>query len=104
MKHLALILSISLLLAASTNAAPVIFIVRHAEKATTGGKDPDLSVPGQKRADAGAYFEGFSDYFGVRYGIQAHTGNCGTNGKAAHVSPTMFRQMTLAHLSRNSVH
>ena len=52
MKHLALILSIPLLLATHANAAPVIFIVRHAEKATTGGKDPDLSVEGQKRADA----------------------------------------------------
>ena len=52
MKHLALILSISLLLATYANAAPVVFIVRHAEKASTGGNDPDLSVEGQKRADA----------------------------------------------------
>jgi len=52
MKHLALILSISLLLATYANAAPVVFIVRHAEKASTGGNDPDLSVQGRKRADA----------------------------------------------------
>ena len=52
MKHLALIFSITLLLATYGNAAPVVFIVRHAEKASTGGKDPDLSVEGQKRADA----------------------------------------------------
>jgi broad specificity phosphatase PhoE len=52
MKHLALILSIFLLLATYANAASVVFIVRHAEKASTGGKDPDLSVQGQKRADA----------------------------------------------------
>ena len=52
MKHLALILSIPLLLITYANAASVVFIVRHAEKATTGGKDPDLSVEGQKRADA----------------------------------------------------
>ena len=52
MRHLALILSISLLLATYANAAPVVFIVRHAEKASTGGNDPDLSVQGQKRADA----------------------------------------------------
>jgi hypothetical protein len=44
MKHLALILSIPLLLVTDANAAPVVFIVRHAEKASTGGKDPDLSV------------------------------------------------------------
>lgn len=52
MKRLALILLIPLLLAAVTNAAPIIFIVRHAEKASTGDKDPDLSPDGQKRADA----------------------------------------------------
>src|SRR5437773_855926 len=52
MKHLALILSIPLLLVTDANAAPVVFIVRHAEKASTGGKDPDLSVLGQKRPDA----------------------------------------------------
>jgi broad specificity phosphatase PhoE len=52
MKRLALILLIPLLLAAVTNAAPIIFIVRHAEKASTGDKDPDLSPDGQKRAEA----------------------------------------------------
>src|SRR4051812_47239277 len=52
MKHFALILSIPLLLATYLNAAPVVFIVRHAEKASTGDKDPDLSVEGQKRAEA----------------------------------------------------
>ena len=55
MKHLALILSIPLLLITGANAAPIVFIVRHAEKASTGGKDPDLSVQGQKRADALAH-------------------------------------------------
>jgi len=68
MKHLALILSISLLLATYAYAAPVVFIVRHAEKASTGGKDPDLSVQGQKpRGCFGAYPEGFADYVRVRY-------------------------------------
>ena len=52
MKHFALIVSIGLLLAPCAVAAPVVFIVRHAEKGSTGGKDPDLSVEGQKRADA----------------------------------------------------
>ena len=55
MKYFALILSIPLLLAAYLDAAPVVFVVRHAEKASTGGKDPDLSVEGQKRADALAH-------------------------------------------------
>jgi broad specificity phosphatase PhoE len=55
MKHFALILSIPLLLVTYANAAPVVFIVRHAEKASTGDKDPDLSAQGQKRADALAH-------------------------------------------------
>jgi broad specificity phosphatase PhoE len=55
MKHLALILSIPLFLVTDANAAPVVFIVRHAEKASTGGKDPDLSVQGQKHANALAH-------------------------------------------------
>src|SRR5690242_21443614 len=55
MKHFVLILSLGLLLATCASAAPVVFIVRHAEKASTGGKDPDLSMEGQKRADALAH-------------------------------------------------
>lgn len=38
--------------AAVADSAPFIFIVRHAEKATNEGNDPDLSQAGQKRADA----------------------------------------------------
>jgi len=55
MKRIALILSIPLLLTAAANAAPVIFVVRHAEKANTTDKDPDLSPEGQKRANALAH-------------------------------------------------
>src|SRR3954468_25018458 len=55
MKHLGLLLSIALLLVTGADAAPVVFIVRHAEKASAGGKDPDLSSEGQKRADALAH-------------------------------------------------
>src|SRR5437764_9353810 len=55
MKHLSLILSISLLLITAANAAPVIFIVRHAEKTRASDNDPDLSLQGQKRADSLAH-------------------------------------------------
>jgi 2,3-bisphosphoglycerate-dependent phosphoglycerate mutase len=48
--RLAFIFSITF--ASAVGAAPVIFIVRHAEKAKIGGNDPDLSETGQKRADA----------------------------------------------------
>ena len=51
MKALALflLLFVSVSMAA---AQPVVVLVRHAEKATNGGKDPDLSSAGRARADA----------------------------------------------------
>lgn len=51
-KRLWLILSILVLMGAAADAVPVIVVVRHAEKASTGGNDPELSVAGQKRAEA----------------------------------------------------
>jgi len=51
-KRSRLILSILVLLAACADAAPVVFVVRHAEKTTGGGNDPELSPAGHKRADA----------------------------------------------------
>jgi broad specificity phosphatase PhoE len=36
---------------ASVQASPILFIVRHAEKAMTGGNDPELSAAGQQRAE-----------------------------------------------------
>jgi broad specificity phosphatase PhoE len=53
MRHAALILTIPLLLLGKqADGAPVIFIVRHAEKANSGGNDPGLSPEGRKRAAA----------------------------------------------------
>jgi phosphohistidine phosphatase SixA len=53
MKHAALVVTIPLLLfVGEACGAPVIFIVRHAEKASSGGNDPGLSLQGQKRAAA----------------------------------------------------
>ena len=37
---------------AAAKASPIVFLVRHAEKAATGGNDPDLSAAGQERAEA----------------------------------------------------
>src|SRR6476659_8873928 len=90
MKHLALILSIPLLLATYANAAPVIFIVRHAEKGSTGGKDPDLSVQGQKRADALAQILKDSKITAVFVTEFKRTQETAApTAKAAHVSPTV---------------
>jgi broad specificity phosphatase PhoE len=37
---------------AAVEASPILFLVRHAEKATTGGNDPGLSSAGHQRAEA----------------------------------------------------
>ena len=48
------VLIAALLFSVSTavEASPILFLVRHAEKATTGGNDPELSTAGQDRAGA----------------------------------------------------
>jgi broad specificity phosphatase PhoE len=51
MKHVVLVISVFLSVLLTADAAPIVFIVRHAEKAANGGNDPDLSVAGQKRAE-----------------------------------------------------
>ena len=91
MKHLALILSIPLLLVTYANAGPVVFIVRHAEKASTGGKDPDLSVQGQKRADALAHIlkdSQITSVFVTEFKRTQET--AAPAARAAHVSPTVL--------------
>ena len=90
MKHFALLLSIPLLLVTSVDAAPVVFIVRHAEKASTGGKDPDLSVGGQKRADALAHIlkdSQITSVFVTEFKRTQQT--AAPTARAAQVSPTV---------------
>ena len=92
MKHLALILSIPLLLVTYANAAPVVFIVRHAEKASSGGKDPDLSVEGQKRADALAHILKDSQIASVFVTELKRTQETAApTASAAHVTPTVIQ-------------
>ena len=91
MKHLALVLSILLLLVAAANAAPVVFIVRHAEKASAGGKDPELSVEGQKRADALANIlkdSQITSVFVTEFKRTQET--AAPTARAAHVNPTVI--------------
>jgi broad specificity phosphatase PhoE len=92
MKHLAWILSISLLLITCANAAPIAFIVRHAEKASTGGKDPDLSIEGQKRADALAHILKDSQITSVFVSEFKRTQETAApTARAAHLSPTVVQ-------------
>jgi broad specificity phosphatase PhoE len=91
MKHLALILSIALLLVTGANGAPVIFIVRHAEKASPGGKDPELSVQGQKRADALANILKDSQITGVFVSEFKRTQQTAApTARAAHINHTVI--------------
>jgi len=91
MKHLALVLSIPLLLVTGANAAPVVFIVRHAEKANSGGKDPELSVQGRKRAEALANILKDSQITAVFVTEFKRTQETAApTARAAHVSPTVI--------------
>ena len=51
MKRFLLVLALIAATGAVSVAEPLIFIVRHAEKATNDPKDPDLSRGGQERAE-----------------------------------------------------
>ena len=99
MKHLALILSIPVLLAAAAKAAPIVFVVRHAEKATTGGDDPVLSPQGQKRANALADMLKDSQITSVFVTEFKRTQETATpTAKAAHVNPTAVPANDIAGL------
>ena len=100
MKHLALTLSIAFFVAAAAEAAPVIFIVRHAEKATTGGNDPDLSVAGQKRAAALARILKDSQITAVFVTELKRTQEtAASTARAAHVNPTVVPANDVAGLA-----
>jgi broad specificity phosphatase PhoE len=101
-KQLPLILSIPLLLVVvcDANAAPVIFIVRHAEKASTGGNDPDLSQDGQKRADALAHIlkdSQITSVFVTEFKRTQQT--AAPTAKAVHVTPKVVPANEIAALA-----
>ena len=99
MKYFALIVSIPLLLVTYVDAAPVVFIVRYAEKASTGGKDPDLSVEGQKRADALANMlkdSQITSVFVTEFKRTQET--AAPTARAAHVNPTVIPANDMASL------
>ncbi len=91
MKRSILCFSIGWLLLIAAHAAPVIFIVRHAEKATTGGNDPHLSNAGQKRAEALARILRDSQIAGVFVTEFKRTQETAApTAKAAQLSPTVI--------------
>jgi broad specificity phosphatase PhoE len=91
MKRLALILSVAFLLAVTADAAPTIFIVRHAEKASTGGNDPDLSPQGKKRADALAQILKDSQITSVFItDLKRTQETAAPTAKAAQITPTVI--------------
>lgn len=89
-KSLWLILSILVLMAAAADAVPVIVVVRHAEKASTGGNNPELSVAGEKRAEALARIlkdSQITSVFVTEFKRTQQT--AAPTATAAHVSPTI---------------
>src|SRR5213592_897647 len=81
---------IVLFLAAAAHASPVILIVRHAEKATTGGNNPGLSLAGQKRAEALARILKDSQITAVFVTEFKRTQQTAApTAKTAHLSPTV---------------
>lgn len=52
MRILVCVVLIALVRCTAAAAEPFVVVVRHAEKASKGGNDPDLTPAGKKRADA----------------------------------------------------
>ena len=105
MKCLALILSIPFLTAVVADAAPIIFIVRHAEKASVTDKDPDLSLQGRKRADALAHIlkdSQITSVFVTEFKRTQQT--AAPTAKAAQVAPTVVPANDIARLPGSYVH
>jgi broad specificity phosphatase PhoE len=89
-RRLALIVAIGLMLSNGLEAAPVILIVRHAEKATAGGNDPDLSAAGQKRAEALAHILKDAQITAVFVTELKRTQETAApTAKAEHITPTV---------------
>jgi broad specificity phosphatase PhoE len=90
-KRVWLIFWIFVLMATAVDAVPVIVVVRHGEKASTGGNDPELSVAGQKRADALARVLKDSQITAVFVTEFKRTQQTAApTARAAHLSPTVL--------------
>ncbi len=78
-------------MATAADAVPVIVVVRHAEKASTGGNDPELSVAGQKRAETLARILKDSQITAVFVtNFKRTQQTAAPTARAAHLSPTVI--------------
>jgi phosphohistidine phosphatase SixA len=95
-------LALSLLLFVSVSIAwaqPVVVIVRHGEKATEGGNDPDLSSAGRARADALARIlkdSGITAIFTTEFKRTQET--AAPTATSTHVTPTVVAAKDTASL------
>ena len=81
------------------SAQPVVVIVRHAEKATNGGSDPDLSSAGHARADALARIlkdSGITEIFTTEFKRTQET--AAPTATSVHVTPTVVAAKDTAAL------
>ena len=81
------------------SAQPVVVIVRHAEKATNGGNDPDLSSAGQARAEALARIlkdSGITAIFTSEFNRTQET--AAPTATSIHVTPTVVAARDTAAL------
>src|SRR6266481_8473165 len=81
------------------SAQPVVDIVRHAEKATNGGNDPDLSSAGRARAETLAHIlkdSGITAIFTTEFKRTQET--AAPTATSAHVTPTVVAAKDTAAL------
>ena len=96
----ALVLFLSIFIAVTiASAQPVVVIVRHAEKAASGGKDPGLSPAGRARAEALARIlkdSGITAIFTSEFKRTQET--AAPTATSAHVTPTVVAAKDTAGL------
>src|SRR5438309_9502845 len=98
MKALGLFLSIFIAVTIAS-AQPVVVIVRHAEKAASGAKDPDLSAAGRSLAEALARIlkdSGITAIFATEFKRTQET--AAPTATSAHVTPTVVAAKDTAAL------
>jgi broad specificity phosphatase PhoE len=98
MKTLVLLLTIFVAVTIAS-AEPVVVVVRHAEKAASDGKDPDLSPTGRARAEALARIlkdSGITTIFTTEFKRTEET--AAPTATSAHVTPTVVAAKDTAGL------